>query len=99
MFLEPMSLRSRVLLIAAASAFVACSGSETTSPPDAPGFGTATLAKASSRTGVADSTQVRTNSTTFVSDNEVVANITISSTATVGSWDVMIVSGTKTGVG
>jgi hypothetical protein len=137
MFLEPMSPRSRVVLIAAAAAFVACSGPETTSPPDAPAIGAVALAKASSRTGVSissaspdsatiattldvhvfgsgfangmvaqwalagvpDSTQVRTNSTTYVSDQEVIANITISSTATVGSWDVMMMSGSKTGVG
>ena len=49
--------------------------------------------------GVSDSTQVRTNSTTFVSNTEVIANITITATATVGSWDVMMMSGSKTGVG
>ena len=49
--------------------------------------------------GVADSTQVKTNSTTYVSAKQLVANITISATATVANWDVAVYSGTKTGVG
>lgn len=49
--------------------------------------------------GVADSTQIKTNSTTYVSSKQLVANITISGTATVASWDVAVYSGTKTGVG
>lgn len=49
--------------------------------------------------GTPDATQVRTNSTRYVNPNKVVANITISSTATVASWDVIIYSGKKTGIG
>lgn len=49
--------------------------------------------------GVADSTQIRTNSMTFVSSKQMIANITISGTATAASWDVALYSGTKTGVG
>jgi hypothetical protein len=47
--------------------------------------------------GLKDSSQIRTNSTRYVSSSEVVANITVSSTATSGQWDVMM-SG-KTGIG
>jgi hypothetical protein len=49
--------------------------------------------------GIADSTQIKTNSTTYVSSKQLVANITISGTAAVASWDVAVYSGTKTGVG
>ena len=49
--------------------------------------------------GTPDATQVRTNSTHYVSPNKVVANITISSTATLGNWDVIIYSGKKSGIG
>jgi hypothetical protein len=49
--------------------------------------------------GVTDPSQVRTNSTHYVNQNKLVANITISSTATIGSWDVIITSGKKTGIG
>ncbi len=49
--------------------------------------------------GTPDATQVRTNSTRYVNPNKVVANITISSTATVASWDVIIYSGKKSGIG
>lgn len=47
--------------------------------------------------GVTDPSQIRTNSTRYVSSSEVVANISISATATSGQWDV-IMSG-KTGIG
>jgi hypothetical protein len=49
--------------------------------------------------GVPDSTQIRTNSTTYISPKQVVANITISSQATSGQWDVAMYSGSKTGIG
>lgn len=49
--------------------------------------------------GVADSTEIKTNSTTYVSSKQLIANITISATAAVASWDVAVYSGTKTGVG
>jgi hypothetical protein len=48
--------------------------------------------------GVANG-HVRTNSTTFVSSTEVVANITIDNTATLDLWDVQISTGGKNGVG
>jgi hypothetical protein len=44
--------------------------------------------------------QVRTNSTRYVSQRELVANITISSDATVASWDVVVTTTKgKTGIG
>jgi hypothetical protein len=49
--------------------------------------------------GVADPSQIKTNSTRYVSTKQLVANITISGTATSGQWDVAVYSGTKTGVG
>ncbi len=49
--------------------------------------------------GVADPTQVKTNSTRFVSSKQLVANITISGSATAAKWDVAIYSGGKTGIG
>jgi len=49
--------------------------------------------------GVADPTQIKTNSTKFVSGNKLVANITISGKATAAKWDVAIYSGGKTGLG
>lgn len=49
--------------------------------------------------GVADPTQIKTNSTRYVSSKQLVANITISGTATAASWDVAIYSGGKTGIG
>jgi hypothetical protein len=50
--------------------------------------------------GVADPTQVHTNSTTFVSSTELVANITIASGATLDFWDVQVaLAGGKNGVG
>ncbi len=51
------------------------------------------------RNGVSDPTQIRTNSTRYVSAKQLVANITISGTATSGSWDVAAYSGGKTGIG
>jgi hypothetical protein len=49
--------------------------------------------------GVADPAKVRTNSTTYVSATEVVANITISGDADLSYWDVQIMAGGKNGVG
>src|SRR5688500_4060113 len=49
--------------------------------------------------GSADPAQVRTNSTRYVSSRQVVANITISSTATLAKWDVIVMAGPKTGIG
>ncbi len=49
--------------------------------------------------GVTDANQVRTNSTHYVNSNKLVANITISSTATIDSWDVIVKSGKKSGIG
>jgi len=48
--------------------------------------------------GVANG-HVHTNSTTFVSSTEVVANITIDNTAPLDLWDVQISTGGKNGVG
>jgi hypothetical protein len=49
--------------------------------------------------GVANSAKVRTNSTTYVSSTDVVANITVSSDADLALWDVQIAAGGKNGVG
>lgn len=49
--------------------------------------------------GVADPTQVKTNSTRYVNAKQIVANITISKTASIGKWDVMVSSTSKTGIG
>lgn len=49
--------------------------------------------------GVTDSTQVRTNSTRYVNSRQLVANVTISGTATIGKWDVIVTAGTKGGIG
>src|SRR5215213_8886976 len=50
--------------------------------------------------GVADSAHVRTNSTTYVSSTELVANITIAGDATLDYWDVQVaLAGGKNGVG
>jgi hypothetical protein len=49
--------------------------------------------------GVADPAQVKTNNTRFVSSKQLIANITISGTATAAKWDVAIYSGSKTGIG
>jgi hypothetical protein len=49
--------------------------------------------------GVAIPAKVRTNSTTYVSSTEVVANITISTDADLAFWDVQIAAGGKNGVG
>lgn len=49
--------------------------------------------------GVADPAQVRTNSTSYVNSRKLVANITISKTATVAKWDVSIMAGSKGGIG
>jgi len=50
--------------------------------------------------GVADPAHVRTNSTTYVSSTELVANITIASDAALELWDVQVaLAGGKNGVG
>lgn len=50
--------------------------------------------------GIQDPTQVRTNSTKYVSSRKIVANITISSTAAVLKWDIVVsAAGTKGGIG
>ena len=49
--------------------------------------------------GVANPAKVRTNSTTYVSSTEVVANITIAGDADLAFWDVQIMAGGKNGVG
>jgi hypothetical protein len=49
--------------------------------------------------GVADPAKVRTNSTSYVSSTEVVANVTVSSDADLTFWDVQITAGGKNGVG
>src|SRR3982751_5741375 len=50
--------------------------------------------------GVANPAKVRTNSTTFVSSTELVANVTVSSDADLAFWDVQIAAaGGKNGVG
>jgi len=49
--------------------------------------------------GVADSAQVRTNKTKFVNSRTIVANITISATATAAKWDVVVMSKSKGGIG
>jgi len=50
--------------------------------------------------GVADPAHVRTNSTTFISSTELVANITIASDAQLAFWDVQVaLAGGKNGVG
>jgi len=51
------------------------------------------------RAGVSDSTQIKTNSTRWISSKQLVANITITSTASSGTWDVSVYSGGKTGIG
>ena len=62
------------------------------------GFGT-DAAASWAQSGVPDATQVRTNSTRYVNPNKLVANITISSTAAIGNWDVIVTTGKKTGIG
>jgi probable HAF family extracellular repeat protein len=49
--------------------------------------------------GAVDPSKVRTNSTTYVSSTELIANITIASDATIAYWDVQVMAGGKTGVG
>jgi hypothetical protein len=50
--------------------------------------------------GVPDAQQIRTNSTRFVNSHQIVANITVSPTATVGKWDIVVTaSGKKGGIG
>ena len=50
--------------------------------------------------GVQDPAQVRTNSTRYVNSRQLVANITISATATIASWDIVLTAvGKKGGIG
>jgi hypothetical protein len=50
--------------------------------------------------GVADPSQVKTNRTTYVSSRKIIANITISATATIAKWDVVVTAaGKKGGIG
>jgi hypothetical protein len=50
--------------------------------------------------GVADPAQVKTNSTRYVSSRQLVANLTISPSATVAKWDVVVTAaGKKGGIG
>ena len=49
--------------------------------------------------GVASPAKVRTNSTTYVSSTDVVANITVSNDADLALWDVQISAGGKNGIG
>ena len=51
------------------------------------------------RAGVSDSTQIKTNSTRWVSSKQLIANITITGQASSGTWDVSVYSGGKTGIG
>jgi hypothetical protein len=63
------------------------------------GFVTGTAA-AWSLGGVQDPLQVRTNSTRFVNSRQLVANISISSSAVVAKWDVVLTAaGKKGGIG
>jgi hypothetical protein len=49
--------------------------------------------------GTEDQSQVRTNSTQYVSSRKLIANITISASATVAKWDVLLKAGGKGGIG
>jgi hypothetical protein len=49
--------------------------------------------------GVKDPDQIRTNSTRYVNSKELVANISISNTATTTTWDVIVTNKGKTGIG
>lgn len=50
--------------------------------------------------GVQDPAQVKTNSTRYVNSRQLVANITISATATVANWDIVVTAtGKKGGIG
>src|SRR5690349_8553156 len=50
--------------------------------------------------GLSDSTQVRTNSMRYVNSRQIVANITVSASATVSKWDIVVTaSGKKGGIG
>jgi hypothetical protein len=49
---------------------------------------------------VEDPLQVRTNSTRFVNSRQLVANITISGSASIGKWDIVVTAaGKKGGIG
>jgi len=50
--------------------------------------------------GVQDPAQVRTNSTRYVNSRQLIANITISASATVAKWDIVVTAaGKKGGIG
>lgn len=50
--------------------------------------------------GVQDPTQVRTNSTRYVNSRQLVANITISTSAAIAKWDILVTAtGKKGGIG
>jgi hypothetical protein len=50
--------------------------------------------------GVQDPSQVRTNSTRYVNSRQLVANITISTSATIAKWDIVVAAaGKKGGIG
>ena len=50
--------------------------------------------------GVQDPAQVRTNSTRYVNSRQLVANITISASATAAKWDIVVTAaGKKGGIG
>jgi hypothetical protein len=50
--------------------------------------------------GVQDPAQVRTNSTRYVNSRQLVANITISTSATIAKWDIVVTAvGKKGGIG
>jgi len=51
------------------------------------------------RAGVPDETQIKTNSTRWVSSKQLIANITITGAASSGTWDVSVYSGGKSGIG
>jgi hypothetical protein len=62
------------------------------------GFTSSSVAEWALR-GVRDPNQVRTNSTRYVSSRELVANITVSGTAAIASWDIIVMAGPKSGIG
>lgn len=98
--LAPREARAATSGITVTSASPDSATRDTTLDVTIAGSGFASDAAASwGLSGVTDATQVRTNSTHYVNPNKLVANITISSTATIGSWDVIVTSGKKTGIG
>lgn len=49
--------------------------------------------------GVGDASQIRTNRTTYVSARKLIANITISASATTAKWDIVVTAAGKGGIG